>query len=120
MRRRLTARSDARRPRAAERVDRLGRREVKHVDATALIAGEREVALDRNRLGDGRIAREAEFGRYAALVDVAAVRERRLLAVEGQRPIGGRGVLECPAHETGGRDRGAVVREGDRARLGEL
>ena len=74
------------------------------MDAAALVAGEREIALDRDGLGDRGVAGEAELGRDPSLVDVAAVRERRLLAVERERPIGGRGVLERAPHQAGGGD----------------
>ena len=48
------------------------------------------------------------------------MRERRLLAVERERPVGARGVLQRAAHQPGGGDRHAVVGEGDRSRVGEL
>ena len=120
VRRRLAARRDSGLPGPAQRLDRLGRREVEHMDAAALVAGESEVALDGDGFGDRRVAREAELGRDASLVDVAAMRERRLLAVERERPIGDRRVLHSPPHQPRGGDRHAVVGEGDRSRLGEL
>ena len=73
VRSRLAARRDPRLPCAAQCLDRFQRREVEDVDATAFVAGERKVALDRDRLGDGGIARKAELGRDASLVHVAAV-----------------------------------------------
>jgi hypothetical protein len=90
------------------------------VDTAALVACEREVALDCDRLRDGGVAREAELGGDAPLVHLPAVRERRLLAVERERPVGGRRVLERPAHEAGRGDGHAVVGEGDRADIGQL
>ena len=80
------------------------------MDAATFVAGEREVALDRDGLGDGGVAREAELGGDASLVDVAAVRERRLLAVESERPVRARGVLERAAHEPGRGNRHARTR----------
>ena len=109
MRRRLAACRDAGLTRPAQRIDRLRRREVEDMDAAALVAGERQVALDRDRLGDRRVAREAELGGDPSLVHMAAVRERRLLAVERERPVGDRGVLERPPHQARGGDRHAVV-----------
>ena len=73
-----------------------------------------------DRLRHRRIAGEAELGGDASLVDVRAVRERRLLAVERERPAGDRRVLERAAHHPGRRDGHAVVGERDRAGVGEL
>ena len=46
--------------------------------------------------------------------------ERRLLAVERERPAGDGAVLEGAAQQARGRDRAAVVGEGGSARVGEL
>ena len=85
-----------------------------------LVGGEREVALDHHRLGHRGVGGKAELGGDGAFVHVAAARERRLLAVERERPAGDRRVLERAAHQAGGDDRHAVVGERDRAGVGEL
>ena len=120
MRRRLSARADAGLARAPQRGDRLGRRQVQQVYRLLLVRGEGEVALDHDRLGDGRVAGEAELRRDAAFVHVSAARERLLLAVQRERPARRRRVLERAAHQPGRADRDAVVGEGDRAGVGEL
>ncbi len=86
VRRHLAARAHAVLARATQRGDRLGRRQVQQMERLVLERGEREVALDHHRLGDGRIRGEAELGRDRALVHVAAARQRLLLAVERERP----------------------------------
>ena len=90
------------------------------MDRLLLVRREREIALDHHRLGDRRVAGEAELRRDRALVHVTAARERPLLAVERERAAGRRRVLERAAHQPGRADRNAVVGEGDRARVGEL
>ena len=120
VRRRLAAGRDARLAGAPERGDRLGRREMLDVNRLALVGGEREVPLDVDRLRHRWVAGEAELRGDDAFVDVAAVREGRLFAVEREQPARDRGVLERAPHQPGRRDRAAVVGEGDRARVGEL
>src|SRR5207302_9615667 len=65
---------------------RLPRREVKQVERSAFVGGEREVALDHQALGYRGIAAEAQLGRDGSFVDLTAPRERRLLAVQRERP----------------------------------
>ena len=105
---------------AAERLHGLACGEVEQVERPLLVRGEREVAVDHDALGHRRVAAEAELGRDEPLVDVAAARERRLLAVDGDRPVGCGAVLERPADEARRDDRTAVVREPGGAALGEL
>ncbi len=120
VRRHLAARADACVARTPQRRDRLGGGEVQEVQRLVLVPGEREIALDHHRLGDRRVAREAELGRDGALVHVAAVREALLLAVQREQPAGDGRVLQRAAHQAGRADGNAVVGERDRAGVGEL
>ncbi len=105
---------------AAQSVDRLVRRQVHQMQRAALVLGERQVALHHHALGDRRPAADSELGRDRPLVHVPAVGERRVLAVDGQRPVGDRGVLQRAPHQRR-RDHGAaVVREADSAFVCEL
>src|SRR5215211_5254218 len=90
------------------------------MDGPLLIRGEREIALDHQALGDGGIPAEPELRRDRTLVDMAAARERRLLAMSGDRAPGNRVVLESAPHEAGSDDGLPVVRKAGRAGVGEL
>ena len=61
-----------------------------------------------------------ELGGDGAVVHVPAARERRLLAVERERPARELGVLECAPEQRRRDDRPAVVGERDRAGVAEL
>ena len=89
---------DAGRVRAAQVLDRLAGREVHQVHRLAGLAGEVEVARDHQALAERRPAAEPELGRDDARMGVAAARERRLLAVHGDRAAGDRVVLERAPH----------------------
>ena len=104
---------------AAQVVDGLARREVHQVHRLARLGGEVDVAGHHQALAERRPAAEPELGRHGAGMGVPATRERRLLAVHGERPAGDRVVLERPAHHASRGDRPAVVGETDRARIGE-
>ena len=82
--------------------------------------GEREVAGDHDAFAERGPRAETELGGDLAAVRVAAVRERRLLAVHGDRAARDGAVLQRAAHDAGGDDRAAVVGEPDSARVGEL
>ena len=73
MRRHLAGRRDPGGVRRFERLHRLARGEVHQVQRLTLVCGEREVSLDHQRLGDGRIAGEAELRGDLALVHLTLV-----------------------------------------------
>ena len=106
--------------RAANGLHRLACRDVEHVHGTAFVGGERHVPADHDALGHRRIAGEPELRRDLALVHLAGARERRLLAVHGDRPARDGAVLERAPHERRRDDRTAVVGEAGGARVGEL
>ena len=85
-----------------------------------LVRGEGDIAADHDALRHRRVAGEAELGGDRTLVHLALPRERRLLAVDGDRASGDGAVLERPPHERRRDDGHAVVREAGRARVCEL
>ena len=102
MRRHLGRRRDARAPARARSASTDSRAErCIRCSGRLLVRGEREVARDHHALGDRRVAGEPELGRDGALVHVAAARQRRLLAVQRERPPGDRRVLERAPHQPG-------------------
>ena len=106
MRRDLAGRAQAFGLRAASSSTDSLRGEVHEVQRLVLVRGEREVARDHQRLGDRRIAGEAELGGDRALVHLPVARERRLLLVQRQPAVRDRRVLERAPHEAraSGRD----------------
>jgi hypothetical protein len=93
---------------------------VKHVQRSLLVRGEGEVTLDHHALGDGWIAGETELCGDGSLVHLAVSRERRLLAVDGNRPARDGPVLQRPPHQARRGDRPAVVAEPCCAGIREL
>ncbi len=85
-----------------------------------LVGRERQVAADHDALGHGGVAAEPDLGGDAPLVDVAAARERRLLAVDGDRDPRRGAVLERAADQARRDDGAPVVREPGGSALGEL
>ena len=90
------------------------------------LARQVDVAPDHQALAERRPAAEPELARDGAGVRMAAARQRRLLAVNGDRAAGDGVVLERAPHHAGRRDGTPVVGEagragvGERAQLGEL
>ena len=110
----------------AHGAQRLPRAHVRDVDVAAGQLGERDVALDHQRLGDAGNPAQAERRRVIALVRDAVALERRVLAVIDDRHAEHAGVLERPPHQQRRRHRPAVVGERDAsgglllAELGQL
>ena len=77
--------------------------EVLHVDAAALVAGDRRVARDHRRLGDARDAGDAEQRADLALVHRAVARERRVLLVQREHAAAQALVLQRLAQHPGAR-----------------
>ena len=92
------SRATPRRAARGEMLDRLARGEVHQVHRLPGVAREVDVARDHQALAERRPAAEPELGRDRARVRVAAARERRLLAVDGDRAAGDRVVLQRAPH----------------------
>ena len=101
-------------------LDGLDAAQVLHVDAAALVAGQRGVARDHRGLRHARDARDAEQRADLALVHRAVARERRILLVQGQHAAAQALVLQREAQHPGARDRLAVVGEAQRALVAQL
>ena len=99
----------ARGERMVDRCDRLARGEVHEVEWTAFGTGERHIALDHHTLRSRGVRAETELGCDRSFVGLAAVRERRLLAVERETQLREGAVLQGVSHEPGGDDRPTVV-----------
>jgi hypothetical protein len=100
-------------------LDGLPRREVHQVHVLPGLGGEVDVARDHQALAERRPAAEPELGRDLPGVRMAATRQRRLLAVHGDRLAGDGVVLERAPHQPGRRDGSAVVGEAGGACIGE-
>ena len=90
------------------------------VDTRTLLLGQANVARHHQRLGNARPTAEAERGRDRALVHVAAVRQRRLLLVQGQGQVERPYVLQGSAHQSCALDRRAVVGKARGTAVGEV
>ena len=120
VRRGLAGHLRARRLRSLDRVHRLARGHVLHVDAAALVERERAVARHHRRLGHRRYSRHAEQRGHLALVHRAGARQRGILLVQREHPPGQLLVLKRLAHHPRGANGQPVVGEARRAHLGEL
>ena len=83
----------------AHRVERRRDRQVQEVHARPGQPRQRDVAQHHQLLGLGRNAGDAEVARPLTFVHVPAARQRRVLAVLGERDVERGGVLERAAHE---------------------
>ena len=90
------------------------------VHGPLLVCSEGDVPADHDALRDRWVAGEAELCRHCALMHLTRARERRLFAVDCDRPVGDGSILECTSHERRRDDRPAVVCEGDCAGIGKL
>ena len=94
--------------------------EVLDVDLRVLVAGERGVARDHRRLGDGWDPAEAERRRDRALVHDAIAGQIRVLLVKGDRKADEALVLERLAKHAGAAHGQSVVGEADGAGVAQL
>ena len=115
MRRHLGRDRDAAVLAGAHRAQRLARAHVRDVDAAAGHLGQRDVALDHDRLGDAGNPLQPEQAGDRAFVRDAVALERRILAVVDDRHAEHRRVFERPPHQQRRRDRPAVVGDRDAA-----
>ena len=115
MRRHFSGDSDAPVLRVTDDRDRAARRHVAEMDMPAGQFGEQHIARNHDRFGRGGDALEAESRRHETLMHHATRRERRILAMIGDRNAEGARVFERGAHQVT-RDHGlTVVRDRDRA-----
>ena len=101
-------------------LDALANRDVLQVDARILLFGQMDIARDHQRFGNTGPATKAELCRDCALVHVAALGQRRLFLVQGDRQVERPCVLQGTAHQPCARDRRAVVGKARRAARREV
>jgi hypothetical protein len=116
MRRHVTGDRQAGGLRPSDEVERAGRREVRHVEASARhvpdhVGEDREIARDDRLLGRGRPSAEPQDGRDEPLVRLRAGRERRLLRVLHDRAAEHPGIPEGVREQHRPPDGRAVVAE---------
>ena len=104
---------------APQVVDRFARREVHQVQRLPGVRGQIDVASDHQALAERRPAAETQLRSGRPCVRMAATRQSLLLAVDRDRASCDRVVLQRAAHQPGGDDGTPVVREADRAGVGE-
>ena len=104
----------------ADELDAAGRRQVQQVDRRAGEAGQLDVAMDHQLLGDRRPAGHAELAAALPFVHHRPVGQGADLAVLGEHDVEPERVLHRPAHQQRVLHAVAVVGEQAHAGVGEL
>ena len=120
MRTNLRGHAHAARLGPANQVDAAAGRDVHHVHAAAGGIGQRDVAGSHDVFGRGRHARQTQDHRDEPFVHDAALGQLAHFGMIQNWLVEHLAVFECPAHQLGVVDRGAIVAEGHGAGLHEL